>query len=168
MDEIIIFLDIDGVLNSNHEELLEEESIFLLNKLIKLTNGKVVIISSWFYPETPGIKEKVINVLINKGVEFINGVDFIDPNYTGQIENIKLAPRTIGIINYINDNDIKKHIILDDQYDNDYELCNLNYYKTDSFKGLTKDDYLKISQNFNFKLKKIPNISFYKVKKKIR
>jgi len=67
----VIFLDIDGVLNSNdtlqkihyHQKFtgispkcaeLDEDNISTLNKLIKLTNAKIVLHSSWRYGYSKG------------------------------------------------------------------------------------------------------------------
>ena len=45
----VIFLDIDGVLNHSEcqNEIVDPKKIILLKKLVKLTNAKIVLSSSW-------------------------------------------------------------------------------------------------------------------------
>lgn len=48
MEVCLIFLDIDGVLNTIHSsELIEDEAVNYLVQIIKYTNAKIVLISSW-------------------------------------------------------------------------------------------------------------------------
>lgn len=43
-----IFLDIDGVLNSNNgKAVIEDKPLKLLNKIIEQTNAVIILISSW-------------------------------------------------------------------------------------------------------------------------
>ena len=45
----VIFLDIDGVLNHSgyQDDIVDPKKIILLKKLVKLTNAKIVLSSSW-------------------------------------------------------------------------------------------------------------------------
>ncbi len=138
--ENIIFLDIDGVLNDNNCLFLKE-SVETLKLLIKRYNAKVVIISSWQMNGTEARRKR-----IKKQFEelCIYNIDFIDPNLEGNLGDIKLPPRLLGIVDYLKNNKVENYVILDDDYHNDYKLTCLNYYKTKSFKGLDYKDLSKI------------------------
>lgn len=138
--ENIIFLDIDGVLNDNNCLFLKE-SVETLKLLIKRYNAKVVIISSWQMNGTEARRKR-----IKKQFEelCIYNIDFIDPNLEGNLGDIKLPPRLLGIVDYLKNNKVENYVILDDDYHNDYKLICLNYYKTKSFKGLDYKDLSKI------------------------
>ena len=157
----IIFLDIDGVLINNNEVNFNEESVNILKELIKKYNAKVVMITSWQLNGTETRRNKIRQTFEQLG---IYNIDFIDPNFEGNIFDIKLPDRIIGIVDYLNKNKIEKYIILDDEYQRDYKLTCLNHYRTKTFKGLTYKDLNKIqlksvnSNNFkyiNYQYKKL-------------
>ena len=143
----IIFLDIDGVLNSetfyvmrnrnmkgleliNINPKTEEEisvqyllynvdmyNIKLLKKVVEETEAKIVIISSW---KTFVYFDKLCEELIKLGLPVIDRT--IDNKYN----------RGEGIISYLNSHDIKDYIIIDNKlYDYNEELI----------KHLIKTDY---------------------------
>lgn len=74
----------------------------------------------------------------------IYNIDFINPNFEGNLGDIKLPSRLLGIVDYLKNNEITNYVVLDDGYHNDYKLINLNYFKTMPFKGLTFKDLPKI------------------------
>lgn len=136
----IIFLDIDGVLNDNYFKFLSE-SIEVLKPLIQKYNARVVIISSWQMNGTKA-KRKLLKYQFEKFCIF--DIDFIDPNFEGKFDDIKLPSRLLGIVDYLKNNEVTNYVVLDDEYHNDYKLICLNHFKTMSFKGLTYKDLSKI------------------------
>ena len=156
----IIFLDIDGVLNSKnyfierHPKLLElyKNNKFLdtislklkrmmldidLNKLntlketIKATGAYVVVTSSWKRLEIfPYVKEQ----LISMGIPIIGAT----------IDNS--SNRGEGIKNYLKENNVKRYIILDDDIFEDYDNELLMHLVKTSFvnDGFT-DSYKKLA-----------------------
>lgn len=131
----IIFLDIDGVLNSlNHFinmhskvlELYENKNynnsnelklkrvmmdidinkVNILKDIVEETNSNVVIISSW---KTLGVFPYVKDKLIDMGIPII-GVTKDDNGYRGK-----------GIKNYIKENNITNYIVIDDEVFDDYD-----------------------------------------------
>ena len=138
--ENIIFLDIDGVLNDNNNKFLLE-CFEVLKQLIQKYNAKIVMITSWQKNGTE-TKRKKIRELFEK--LDINNIDFIDPNFEGKLYDIKLPSRLLGIVDYLNNNELSNYVILDDEYHNDYSLICLNHYRTKSFKGLMVKDFSKI------------------------
>lgn len=136
----IIFLDIDGVLNDNKSNY----SIYSINALKKIINrycAKLVLITSEQRNGTIERRNKIINKLKKLGLEVY---DFIDPNFEGDIIDIKLSSRVLGIVHYLKNNPVDKYLIIDDDYYNDYRLLSLNYYRTRMFKGLLEKDLTKI------------------------
>lgn len=149
----IIFLDIDGVLINNNMVKFNEESVNVLKELIKKYNAKVVMITSWQSNGTQSKRKKIQQKFEQLG---IYNIGFIDPNFEGNIFDIKLPDRIIGIVDYLKNKNIEKYVILDDEYQRDYKLICLNHYRTKTFKGLTYSDLNKIelrpvnSNNFKY------------------
>ena len=81
----IIFLDIDGVLNSDayadymlteenvdifNEDMLDERAIVQLKKIVEATGAEIVLSSSWrWYKDT---RDKVHYQLRQKGIDFVD------------------------------------------------------------------------------------------------
>ena len=123
----IIFLDIDGVLNSqkflieqNNKNVLDlverqisdidPKNLEILKEIIFLTNSKVVITSSWrklnIYPL---VKEKLIDI----GIPIIGETPIIE------------SKRGEEIRKYIKENNVENYIIIDDDiFEDFYELKN--------------------------------------------
>lgn len=137
----IIFLDIDGVINDNVNSL-SLESVEILKQLINYYNAKIVIISSNQQNGTANRRKKIIYQFENLG---IYNIDFIDPNFEGNLFEFKIPSRLLGIIDYLKYNKESNYIILDDDFHNKYKLVGLNFYKTNKNKGLTKKDLPKIT-----------------------
>lgn len=141
----LVFLDIDGVLNRNHEEFIEgscrhmgrtehplsRELIENLNYLTDYTGAKIVVSSSWRKGETvESMKELLESVGVTGEVVGITG-----SNPSGI--------RGIDIRNWISDNlgarhsEYEDYVILDD--DSDMLLWQKdNFVNTKSTEGLTR------------------------------
>ena len=146
----LMFLDIDGVLNSetfyknkSEQELFKEEgyplceidpsAIEKINKIIRQTKAKVVISSSWRLGRSIQNLQDIFN---KKG--FIGTIDDITPHLR-YIGNDNTVPRGCEIETYLNDNfeyDIKtniKYVIIDDDID-------MLFYQKDHFLHTTEYD----------------------------
>lgn len=147
----IIFLDIDGVLNDNTTSL-SIESLENLKQLINYYNAQIVIISSRQQNGTANRRKRIKYQFEKLG---IYNIDFIEPNFEGNLFEFKIPSRLLGIIDYLKYNKESNYIILDDDYHNKYKLIGLNFYKTNKNKGLLKKDLPKITlkpvnlNNFN-------------------
>lgn len=137
----IIFLDIDGVLNDNKSEFLLE-NIEAVIKLTEKYNAKIVLISSWQMNGTKKIRNRIGKLLEQYN---IHNIDFIDPNFEGEMYGIEIPARVLGIVDYLKEKKNCNYVILDDEYHNDYKLLCLNYYKTNPFRGIKSKDLSKIS-----------------------
>lgn len=146
--EKVIFLDIDGVLNSVdtfkenktiknlYNKCLDRtymndlkwllldidfEKLQLLKQIIEVTDAKIVISSSW---KKLRLYPLVEEYLIQKGIPII-----------GTTKNIK-SERGKEIKTYIEENDIDNYIVLDDEIFDDYDELIINrLIKTDFYQS---------------------------------
>lgn len=133
----IIFLDIDGVLNSsNSKELIlnivDLNKLKMLAKLINLTDSEIIIIS------TRRRYESERNDLIYCFKQYDLNISFI-PN------DINYRNRSDEILKYLGNRKYNNFVILDDLdlgYSNN-KLLNDHFILIDGIVGLKKDDYLK-------------------------
>ena len=139
--ENIIFLDIDGVINDNKSHF-SSQSLEVLKQLISIYDAKMVIISSWQQNGTVSKRNLIRLYFEELG---IYNIDFIEPNFEGDLCNIELPSRLLGIVDYLKNNASAHYVILDDDYHNDYKLICLNHYRTKKFKGLMEKDLSKIT-----------------------
>ena len=134
----VIFLDIDGVLNSINDKFsqtLETQShLSLLGELVKKTNAKIVLSSSW--RGIPSLRKLVENKMKSINTEVIGAT--------------RSLPGTRGseIKDWMKDKDIESFVILDDDKDMD-EMTETNLVLTDSNKGLQKEDIEKALKILN-------------------
>lgn len=135
--EKIIFLDIDGVVNDNSCESFLTSCVKILNNLVVKEKAKVVLISSWQGTGTKARRKRVLEILNESGIKVD---DFIDPNLEGNLGDISLPSRVIGIVDYLKKNNDCNYVILDDEFHNDYKLLCLNHFKTHMYKGLQRND----------------------------
>ena len=156
----VVFLDIDGVLTSKAnpsvlEEVIELDlsknenlvklqmasidmsKIALVREITEQTESKVVVISSW----------KTLNIFPDIKAEFINlGIPVIDK--TVDLKNRRGAE----IKAFLDNNDVKRFVILDDSYYDDYDQFLHNLIKIDSQFGLDlrqKELAIKILKSTN-------------------
>lgn len=136
----IIFLDIDGVLNDNISTF-SLESVSVLKQLSYSYHAKIVMITSWQSNGTNNRRKKIKKIFEELN---IYDIDFIDPNFKGNLYDIELPSRLLGIVDYLKNNEVSNYVILDDEHHNDYKLVCLNHYRTRPLKGLTYKDLPKI------------------------
>ena len=138
----VIFLDIDGVLNSfddygvdgkefieNIENLtfiLSKRQMSLLNNIIDKYHPKIIISSYWR-------NRYSLSMLQNKfeAAGFEGKILAITPSFGGEHED-----RWQQIKHYIEDNDVSNYIILDDSPLDRKNTKFPNWVKTDSYHGL--------------------------------
>ena len=130
----IIFLDIDGVMNSTEDRFSTElENIdywIRLKRLTNETNSAIVLSSSW------RIIERLTNLVKERLKEY--DIKYIDktPYLSGRGHEIKT---------WLGSTDIKvdKFVIIDDEISDIVDLFPNNVVKTDMYKGLQDDDVEK-------------------------
>ena len=155
----IIFLDIDGVLNSgryfskisniknnfykddkhdlnsiedkvNYHMLdINEYNINILKSIIENTNSKVVITSSWKFM---GIFNNIVSRLIGLGIPIIDKT--ID----------KGINRGEGILNYVKEHNVNNYIVIDDEIFDDYNDIILSRLVKTSFDDNGLDEKAKV------------------------
>jgi len=152
----VIFLDIDGVLNSNfwndtHQKeisdgtLIDEEKVILLGQLIRNTNAKIVLHSGWKFWFNSEIKplrreaEELISMLEKEGIKIYD----VTPDYT--TEEIRKSKKfslvkAREILAWISQHDnIEKWIVIDD-LDLHNEEIERHQIFTDASLGLTAEN----------------------------
>lgn len=133
----IIFLDIDGVLNSSNSKelilnIIDLNKLYLLYKLVNITNSEIIIISSRRRYESER------NDLIYCFKQYDLNISFI-PN------DINYRNRSDEILKYLENRKYNNFVILDDLdlgYSNN-KLLNDHFILIDGIVGLTKNNCLK-------------------------
>lgn len=148
----IIFLDVDGVLNSKRKLIevynktnkahsgysypFDDNCLKNLKLLIEFTNASIVITSTW-----KNTKEG-LNILLD-----ILSKYNLDKNIVGYTKNLN-SNRELEIISYLNDlNEELDFIILDD--DSNFEKLLPYLIKTNNEVGLIYDNVLESIELFN-------------------
>ena len=155
----IIFLDIDGVLNSDKyfSSIEDKEDTYtdpvakllldidmtkvkLLLKVVRISHAKIVISSTWRRMKLyPSIKEALINI----GLPIVGETPFL----AGQ--------RGEEIRAYLADNQVDNFCIIDDEVFKDYQELEDNLIKTNFYQdGLTEEICHKIIKKLNKERKK--------------
>lgn len=131
----VIFLDIDGVLNTNSDREISDDKLKLLSELVSKTGADVVLSSSWRYgwnkPELnqPGTRIYRLKQLLKDNDIVIKDTIGLD------------LTKSIQIKNYLNTNMISNYVVLDDE-----PIDTANLVKTDAEQGLTQSDCQKAYQ----------------------
>ena len=144
----IIFLDIDGVLNSdkffeeseycNRSDInsplydIDMNKLELLLDVVRETSSSIVITSSW---RRLSIYPYVKKYLIDKGLPIIHETSYIE------------GKRGEEIRDYLNNNDVDNFVILDDEVFSDFNELTNYLVKTNFYEdGLTIDNCNEIKK----------------------
>ena len=149
----VIFLDIDGVLNTSESikqskehylktgeiiSQISENKIQILSKIINETNAKIVLSSLWklhFIKTNDGKiipKNKKAELLIKLLNKYSLEIYDITPNNNTR-------NRTLEILEYIKNNNIDSFIIIDDEDNGLKEIFKEHFFKVNSYyKGSEK------------------------------
>ena len=168
----VIFLDVDGVLNSNrtlHEDIsLEDDLISNLKELVDKTGAKIILSSSW------RLSTEAVATLMDKLDKFglvISGMtcDGVDLDWLEKYEfdatkkyldtkfdwdenrQIKIThDRGAEIFKWLHDHDDCAYVILDDEIEDIKPYFSESVIVKTSYKtGLTKEDVKKAIQILN-------------------
>lgn len=131
----VIFLDIDGVLNTNSDREILNDKLKLLSELVSKTGADVVLSSSWRY----GWNQLKLN---QPGTRIYRLKQLLKDNDIVIKDTIGLdLTKSIQIKNYINTNMTSNYVVLDDE---PIDIANL--VKTNGDVGLTQSDCQKAYQ----------------------
>jgi len=161
----IIFLDVDGVLNSEiwnsghkneieHGILIDEEKIKLLSRLVKETNAKIVLHSGWRFwfdkNMTPIRKESVILSERFKiyDIEIHDFTPDLSNEEIKRNKNFSIVKADEILLWINNHNDISSWLVIDD-LDLNNPLVSLRQIKPNSKYGITENDVLKAERYFS-------------------
>jgi hypothetical protein len=137
----VLFLDVDGVLNrcGKSNQGLEADKIDLLRTIIRETNCRVVLSSTWR-----------LNPTALKRVEKEIFIHDVTPDLGDKTTLRKTVPRGREIAAWLKENKAGHFVILDD--DNDMEELSSHLVRTESYTGLTRE----IAQEVIRRLSPIP------------
>lgn len=149
----VIFLDVDGVLNTPTSKArcgeyigIDDEKVSRLADIVKRTNAEIVLISTW---KKYWRKEEKLKPLQDYSATYLDeklakvGLKVFDKT-RDKVDGIYLS-RGEGILEYIDRNNVKCFVILDDlQFD--YDGCDLTdfFIKTKATIGLTNEQVEKV------------------------
>lgn len=155
----VIFLDIDGVLNSHYTfpqhrtpngyTGIEEKYVKLLKEIVDWTGADIVLTSDWKEGWDP-VRDNCL----------LEGQYLTDKLATQQLQIFDktrdhsygkgLIGRGKGIKDYLSKHNVKSYVILDDNYfrDFDEELVS-HFIQTNDFYGLTENDVAKAIKILN-------------------
>ena len=126
----LIFLDIDGVLNSHGNTQIENDKILLLNEIVKETNAEVVITSTWRIGQSVQTLQQTLSNLGFIGI--VNGKT--DELWCrGEEIDEYLHPQDHW--DNLQHNDVTRYIVIDDYWVSEHEHSQV---KTKTKHGLTK------------------------------
>lgn len=148
MNEKVVFLDVDGVLNTPDSKSrcngcigIDNDKLKLLKEIVEATGAKIVLVSTWKeywerLPQRKHLQDEFAYYLDKKFKDA--GLEVADKTLNGW-DSIWYS-RGEGILDYIQIHKPKSFVILDDiQYD--YDGCGLtdNLIKTNAKVGLTAE-----------------------------
>ena len=128
---IVIFTDIDGVLNPHWKKKWSKSAISIYNRVCKEYDLKPVITSTWRINHT---KEELQEIFTNQGIE--------TPIYD-YTPDLDMIDRGQEIKTWLDNNKCDNYVVIDDRTD-DIEPYVDNVFKCRSWLGLSKDEYLEI------------------------
>ena len=137
----ILFLDIDGVLNSvyyskkmEYNEFFEKKKIELIKQIVEKTNCKIVLTSLRLNFQL--YDNEIKDTLENEGLKIYDTL------------NLSFISKAESIQRYIKNKDsIENYVVVDDSdYKNDFQY---HFVKTSTYYGLTKSKAKKIVELFN-------------------
>lgn len=127
----VLFLDVDGVLNSYvSSEQLNDSMIYHLGTIVAKTGVKVVLSSSWrMYPDSQSILEAR---LLEDCIVIMDKTKFLRP------EKMSMPPvkRCFEIQEWLDRHDVEDFVILDDDKKANIEG---HFFHVDPNVGLTKE-----------------------------
>lgn len=148
----LLFLDIDGVLNSKNSFLekrgqVDSQCVSFLNKITDETDAKIVISSSWRFIYDFETLKDILKVKNNISGRIIGITPILDEYFSGE----NPIPRGIEIEEFLKkirtSQDIESYVILDDMFEILYTQKK-NFFHINDEVGLTEKDANKIIKFF--------------------
>lgn len=160
----VLFLDVDGVLNSNRRSLeissgeyLDEEKVKLLSKIIRQTGAVVVLHSAWrfWFNETmEPMRKEASDFSSLLGKYEIRMYDKTPDFSTEEIKRTRKFSfvKADEILSWLNSHsNVENYIVLDDLNLHN-ELLAQHQIQTDSVEGLTEENVSQAVQMLNLSL----------------
>lgn len=145
----IIFLDVDGILNSNDTEDvfrgfigLDYSGIKLLREIVDATGAEIVLVSSWksrWYKDHKELQDNLANYLDARLAE--EGLKIMDKTEGSSFD------RGAGIVEWLSEHTVESWIVLDDEIFADYEEYGImpHLVKTSFYDGGLKDKHVELA-----------------------
>lgn len=108
---------------------------------MELSQAKVVVTSSWFM-FSPKRIERISEFLAKLK---ITNIDWIRVDLKATYNGKDFSYRTLGIIDYLYQHPNSCYLILDDEFEEEYDLLNLHHLITNPNTGLVKENLANIT-----------------------
>ena len=145
----IVFLDVDGVLNSNDTEDhfkgsigIDYSGVKLLREIVDATRAEIVLVSTWkigWHKDDKKSQKDLANYLDARLAE--EGLKIMDKT------DGSVADRGQGIVDWLSKHPTESWIVLDDEIFKDYEECGVmpHLVKTSFYDGGLKDSHVELA-----------------------
>ena len=144
-----IFLDVDGVLNSNDTEDvfrgfigLDYSGIKLLREIVEATGAEIVLVSTWkigWHKDHKNCQDNLANYLDKRLAE--ECLTILDKT------NGSVSDRGTGIVDWLSEHSAESWVVLDDEIFKDYEECGImpHLVKTSFYDGGLTDKHVELA-----------------------
>lgn len=128
----VIFLDIDGVLNTNSDRNISNDKLRLLSELVLKTDAEVVLSSTWRNVWNNPDLNFPGSFICEWKMQFLENGIFINQILQPEI------PKDAAIKNYLKAFNPDNFVVIDD-----HPVFKMNLIQTEAEKGITKNDCQK-------------------------
>lgn len=137
---MILFLDIDGVLNDHTSNTIDRTCVHVLNQIIAATDCKIVLCSAWRYMILHG-------AMTLKGFEHLLRSHDCNGDLIGHTRQEKLTEdNRAGLVQeWLDQNSNPDYVILDDM-DLGYTDAGMNLIQINGSTGLQRSDVQRVSE----------------------
>lgn len=145
----VIFLDVDGVLNSTDSEDvfhgfigIDYAGVRLLKEIVSATGAEIVLVSTWKLSWEKDNKSRQ-DILGSYLDERLAEEDLVIIDKTGGY----MTERGHGIVDWLSEHQVESWVVLDDEIFNDYEECGImpHLVKTNFYDGGLKEKHVELA-----------------------
>lgn len=145
----VIFLDVDGVLNSDDSEDrfkcfigIDYSGVKLLKEIVEATGAKIVLVSAWkiYWNKDGKSRNDSLAAYLD---ERLAEEDLVIIDKTGGY----MTERGHGIVDWLSEHPVESWVVLDDEIFDDYAECGImpHLVQTDFYDGGLKEKHVELA-----------------------